>query len=405
MATPQASRPIGSGAVASAGVSAGGGLIGSIVGGLIGINQAKINRKWQAEQNQLDRDFNSLEAQKARDFEEYIYRTYQSPEALKQAYLNAGMNPYMALGSTQPESPISASGASHSSTGASGTMPHIPDFASALSGPLSELGRLILEQANVSSLVRTRSSEAGFHDAAAGNQSAQAAQTTQQTEFLPAQHDSAMKLEAAQTRYFDASEAKMTIDSYAQYLELPWITPMKSQQLALLCADLVALYQGIEESGSRIKVNLSQVRLNDAMASYYTEEAQLIAEQALALLPEAQRGAALGSVQESRMNELLKLMSWVLDVDIESTALQKTFQTPIAKANYEKLLHEVKNIRDEHVQRLTEHFLDGMFNVASGLVPRTSVSTVNSRSLHRGINTNVNSNTVDVTHTHYDLRR
>ena len=85
--------------------SAGGGILSSVVGGLVSMhNQAK-----QAQENQKDREFNAAEAQKQRDFEEQMYRQYESPMAQVNQRKNAGLNALDGVGSQSVGSGSTAS--------------------------------------------------------------------------------------------------------------------------------------------------------------------------------------------------------------------------------------------------------------------------------------------------------
>lgn len=90
------------------------GLISTGIDSAVSANQNRLNRKLQREQAELDRQFNAQEAQRARDFQEYLYQTYQSPEALRNQYVAAGLNPDLMMHGSFA-SPVSSSPtASHS---------------------------------------------------------------------------------------------------------------------------------------------------------------------------------------------------------------------------------------------------------------------------------------------------
>lgn len=68
--------------------SVGGGILNTAIGGLFSM----YNQHKQREENQKDREFNAAEAQKQRDFEEQMYRQYESPMAQVNQRKNAGLN-------------------------------------------------------------------------------------------------------------------------------------------------------------------------------------------------------------------------------------------------------------------------------------------------------------------------
>ena len=85
--------------------TAGGGLLNSVVQGAFSI----YNQKQQAKENQKDRDFNSLEAQKQREFEEHMYQQYESPMAQVNQRKSAGLNALDGVGSQSVGSGSTAS--------------------------------------------------------------------------------------------------------------------------------------------------------------------------------------------------------------------------------------------------------------------------------------------------------
>lgn len=91
------------------------GILDSLIGGIFGIGATAMtnnaNRKAQDAQNrfnanqaQLDRDFQSAEAEIARDWQEKFYTQYQSPEAMVRQYEAAGLNPAMMYVGSGPSS-------------------------------------------------------------------------------------------------------------------------------------------------------------------------------------------------------------------------------------------------------------------------------------------------------------
>ena len=75
---------------------------------------------FNADQAQINRDFQSAEAQKARQWQEYFFTKYQSPQAQVRQYQDAGLNP--ALMYARGVTPISASSASNGPSGDSASV-------------------------------------------------------------------------------------------------------------------------------------------------------------------------------------------------------------------------------------------------------------------------------------------
>ncbi len=118
--------------IASAGISAGAGLIGSI-GSMF--NQNKI-LKAQREENQKNREFNANESALARDFALQMFNrnnAYNDPSAVAKRLSDAGMHPALAFGGISPSSATSPSG----NASASGSVnPPSMDFSGITNSPL-----------------------------------------------------------------------------------------------------------------------------------------------------------------------------------------------------------------------------------------------------------------------------
>lgn len=94
------------------------GIIGaatSFIGSLISNHQSGKNvtkqLKFQREENALNRQFNSDEAQKARDFQQHLinqYREYSSPAAQMARFEEAGLNPSLAYGNLSDTNTITS---------------------------------------------------------------------------------------------------------------------------------------------------------------------------------------------------------------------------------------------------------------------------------------------------------
>lgn len=72
-------------------MAAGGGIIGSVISGLFGNRQARLNRESQQAENQKERDFNAEQAELSRQWQEKMYNLHESPQAQAQALRQAGI--------------------------------------------------------------------------------------------------------------------------------------------------------------------------------------------------------------------------------------------------------------------------------------------------------------------------
>lgn len=118
------------------------GIISSLISGAASIGQtalsnaanaeqAEINRIFQsseadkgnafsAEQAAIARQFNAAEAQKGREWQESFYQMYQSPAALMKQYEESGLNPALMYEGAGSGSPVSNAGASGPAAAAAG---------------------------------------------------------------------------------------------------------------------------------------------------------------------------------------------------------------------------------------------------------------------------------------------
>ncbi|QXN75265.1 DNA pilot protein [Microvirus mar56] len=126
-------KTIGSALGSSTGVGAMIGAGTSILGNILGNNaQNKINQQnlaAQRQENQLNRDFNAVEAQKQRDFQLDMWnRTneYNSPEAM----LARGLNPYLEKGGVAASMPSGGASANAGAAPLPSMQAFRPDFSS-----------------------------------------------------------------------------------------------------------------------------------------------------------------------------------------------------------------------------------------------------------------------------------
>lgn len=136
---------------ASASIGAAGGLLGS----LFSHNAASQNRKFTAEQNRLQREFNAAEAQKSRDFQlDMFNRTnaYNTPKATVDRLVAAGLNPALAFGGFEGASfGGSAAQASSSAAGSSA----MPDYSG-----ITSAGQAIMQSRLIDAEIDLKESEA-----------------------------------------------------------------------------------------------------------------------------------------------------------------------------------------------------------------------------------------------------
>lgn len=91
---------------------------------------------FNASEASINRDFQSAEAQKARQFQEDVYTKYQSPQAQVRQYQDAGLNPALMYG--RGVTPVSLSSASVGPSGSSASAS--PVGVSGVEGLMSMLG-------------------------------------------------------------------------------------------------------------------------------------------------------------------------------------------------------------------------------------------------------------------------
>ena len=119
----------------SAAISSGLGLVGGLASAFVGLRQAKKNREFAAEQSRLQNQFNHDEAELAykRSVEQWQREAaYNDPSEQFKRMLNAGINPYNAVGS------IDSGNISSAPTASAATSAGMPTIQNAYSNPASD---------------------------------------------------------------------------------------------------------------------------------------------------------------------------------------------------------------------------------------------------------------------------
>lgn len=138
--------------------------IGSVLSGVIGAKSTSDANKTNLKINQMNNDFNALEAQKARDFQLDMWdkeNEYNSASSQRKRLENAGYNPYMSDAQAGTAAGMSGTSAA-TAAGVSPQVPYTPDFqsvgvnlASALK-MMSEKKKTDIENLNMSDLLRSQ---------------------------------------------------------------------------------------------------------------------------------------------------------------------------------------------------------------------------------------------------------
>lgn len=162
--------------IISAGLPAG-------IGGLFNIGSTilgnRANRKAQerqnafnAEQARLNREFQSREAEIARDWQEEQYNKYSSPQAMVSQYRDAGLNPALMYGSNLQSGTGSSSSPSGSSASGSAIPMQIADLTGVI-GNFLGLSKLKAEIDNINADSEQKRASAGksFSDIEVNKQS------------------------------------------------------------------------------------------------------------------------------------------------------------------------------------------------------------------------------------------
>lgn len=138
--------------------------VGSVVSGAIGAKTTSDTNKTNLKINQMNNDFNAREAQKARDFQLYMWdkeNEYNKASSQRKRLEEAGYNPYMSDAQAGTATGMSGTSAA-TAAGAAPQIPYTPDFqsvgvnlASALK-MMSEKKQTDIENLNMSDLLRSQ---------------------------------------------------------------------------------------------------------------------------------------------------------------------------------------------------------------------------------------------------------
>lgn len=123
-------------------------------------NAEKKTMDYNAEQAQINRDFQSAEAEKARQWQENYYQQYESPQARIRQYEEAGLNPALLYGS-QLGSGSAPSTSVPSGDSASAGMPSSGESLLSFIGQMMSLKSIISKNNAEANLANANAAEAG----------------------------------------------------------------------------------------------------------------------------------------------------------------------------------------------------------------------------------------------------
>lgn len=143
------------------------GSAGSLIGGIVSYfgnkSLQRESNEFNAQQAELNRQFQHQETELARDWQEKFYNQYQSPEAMVRQYENAGINPVLVAGQATNTPPAASGGAG--STASAVTPPYVN-----MVGVMEQVGKLAMlkaEIANINADTDLKGAQAGAADASA----------------------------------------------------------------------------------------------------------------------------------------------------------------------------------------------------------------------------------------------
>lgn len=181
---------------------------------------------WNAEQAEMNRNFQSAEAEKARQWQENYYTQYESPQARIRQYEEAGLNPALLYGSQL------GSGSAPSTAVPSGDSASVGLPSSGAGDLLSFIGQMM----SIKSLINKNNADADNAEADAENKRADTGLKQQQKEWNPKLFQSEIDKNEATASNLLAGVTKAL-------------------------AEVDQINQSVEESKSRIRVNDKQADL------------------------------------------------------------------------------------------------------------------------------------------------
>lgn len=264
--------------------SLGGSVLGigsSLLGGLFTSNQ---NRKMMREQNEfnaeqadINRQFQSKEAEIARDWQERFYQQYQSPQAMVHQYEQAGINPVLAAGHATNTPPAATSSSGSMAQGVS------PGYQS-VAGIMEQFGKLALLKAEIDlkqSQARKNLSSAEKDYSSIRVDVATIKQMSVENEQILNSISNDNKRVETEVRHINGilsqiaesnKVSKKQVEQIdAQIKRMSVQNALDEQQKITLCAQQVLLEFQAEESGMRQHEILSKTRLNNAQANAMSE--------------------------------------------------------------------------------------------------------------------------------------
>lgn len=270
-------------------LSAAGGLFSSF------FSNMSVNRqlKAQREENALNRQFNSEEAQKSRDFASLMFdreNAYNDPKAVIQRLQSAGINPALAYGNMADSSSIT-SNASASSGG------------SITPSPLDTSGIVSAGQSYLNS--RIAESQISLNEAQAGRLRAETPLVSQIQQSIIDLHNSGTKLNLSQSSYTDEDKKllpeklnnlKQNTENLKQSLE-----NLKSENLIL---------------GENYKQAISDTHIKSVAAAYAEQFSEAQLNQLIASTQSLFANAHLSREQALQVAALTPLLSeWQEDAN------------------------------------------------------------------------------------------
>lgn len=316
----------------------GGGIISSAIGAFSQWRTNEANKAlhesdnaYNAEQAQLNRDFQASQAQNQMDFEERMYQQYQSPQALVDQYQEAGLNPALMMTSGSHGAAGSFNGAAGGGSQASSASPI------AMQSPLDALTLAQARNLNVDSDKKEEETE--------GVKIENAHKDKLLLSQIHSNEASAEEKAASAAYYCLQGEQLEKVMPYVQRLsELD--VELKEKKSSLTDVEIEKGQEEIKKISEEVKKIISDTVLNDA------REGLINAEKAQAL-------ASARLLSEQAISELIKrdLMDTEFNLNVSK---QKEIDAVIRNYAYQDTLLDEKALT-EAATRLPQ-----VYNLVSG---------------------------------------